>query len=105
MAPEAEDVMEAPTETDVVAFPFSFDAMDPDVRAYLDAQIIQRQLAINDTPASMLKWLFRGTTLRGKEIHYGTAVRDIWPLVVQEAQQQARAAAAATATQPSGELP
>lgn len=70
---------------DLVEFPASWDAMPPHVQRYLASAIVARQLAINDTPAALLKFVFRGQTLGARQISHTASVRDIWPLIPAEA--------------------
>jgi hypothetical protein len=73
-------------ETDQ-AFPTTWEAMPADLQRYLASLIVKRQLAINETPASLLQWLFRGHTLGEKTISYGASAHELWPLVVEEARK------------------
>lgn len=72
---------------DLIEFPASWEAMPAHVQRYLASAIVARQLAINPTPAELLKFVFRGHTLGNKEISHTASVRDIWPLVPAEARR------------------
>jgi hypothetical protein len=87
-----------------IDFPGAWQHYPPEVRRFLLAKVMEKQLEIQDGPAGVIEWLYRGTTRRPEEvtlkmakvtgeIHYNTRADQLWTLVVADARAWAIARA------------
>lgn len=77
-------------------FPGAWQHYPVEVRRFLLAKVMQKQMDVQDGPAGVIEWLYRGTERRPEEvtlamanaageIRYNTRAEQLWMLVVADA--------------------
>lgn len=78
-------------------FPGAWQNYPVEVRRYLLARVMEKQIGIQGGPAGVIEWLYRGTRRRPEEIgtdvargdtceiRYDVRAHQVWPLVVADA--------------------
>lgn len=77
-------------------FPGAWQHFPVEVRRFLLARVMEKQMEIQDGPAGVIEWLYRGTTRRpdevtievakaSGEIHYNARADKLWTLVCADA--------------------
>lgn len=80
---------------DAAEFPGAWQHFPVEVRRYLLTQLLEKQLRIQDGPAGLVEWLYRGlqrdafvglkVAYRSGVIHYKATAKELWPIVVADA--------------------
>lgn len=84
-------------------YPGAWQDIPLDVRRFLTAKTLDRQLILQDGPAGLIEWLYRGQPIAGGIVRYQAPAKEIWPHVVAdtEAWLKKRAAQAASPQVPA----